>query len=120
MAIDIIRIKPISLSRQRVVEFERCELTLNQEHALYVIQFLAEEPANDEDEMLCWNERMIKDMCAFRKSSVAAIDLHYNSGEEKHTIYISINGMAEDIKLWFENEEEAKGVFTKIGNWVFG
>lgn len=116
--IERINIKPIDLRLQKVKECTEYFIELRDNSLLYSIRFHADEPKDEEDEALGWEEKFT---CVTN-----AVNKQYISGIEKRCteyrywgVYIITVGYANDLKLYFKRESEAQEIFDKLHKWLY-
>lgn len=115
-----IEFKPINMQYQKVQECKEAFLELNDDHFRYFIIMRAKEPINLEDPDMGWQDDVLTSIDAFCfKINVAGIEKSYQPENEQWRVLIAINGLGDDIKMYFKKEKEAQEIFNKIRSWLF-
>lgn len=112
-----IAITPIQLKNQKPTDIKESFLELHDNHVYYHIEFYADEPKDDNDFDLGWENVYNKyDIIALKKS-VAGLEKSFTK-DKKWGIYIILFGFTNDLKVYFRSETAAQQFYDKIYNWL--
>lgn len=116
---EVIQIKPMELRNQKMDSDGELRLEFYEKHFTYIGDFFAEEPKDREDHSLGWETIRNYFEIIIDKNAVAGFEKSWNQTHNHWSIYIFVNGMAEDIKLFFKTQLEADAVAQKLINYLY-
>jgi hypothetical protein len=117
--IDKIPIPNINLENQKVTEFIELYLEVRDNSILFPAKFYADEPINEDDKSLGWDNKFTSFKSIASKERIAGIEKCWISGSKKWGVYIMVNGFSNDIKVYFKWESEAEALFEKLHKWLY-
>jgi hypothetical protein len=114
-----IDIPNVDLENQKVTAFTELSLEIRDNSVMYTARFYADEPKNEEDKGLGWeNVFNCFKLVAF-KQNIAGIEINWLDHAKKWSVLILVNGFSNDIKLYFKRESEAQSLFDKLHKWLY-
>lgn len=116
---DIVQIKPMALRNQKMDSDGELRLEFYDKHFIYIGDFFAEEPKDTEDHSLGWETIRNYFEIVIDKKAVAGFEKSWNQIHNHWSVYIFVNGMAQDIKLFFKTQLEADMITTKLINYLY-
>lgn len=116
--IERINIKAIQLENQKIGECTEFYLELRDNSIEYCARFYADEPKDENDKGLGWENVFNCFKTIARKSSIAGIEKTYTK-YKYWGIYIMVTGFANDMKMFFKRESEAQELFDKLHKWLY-
>lgn len=119
--IDKIDIPAIDLENQVITDPDLAELSLEirDNSVQYTAKFYADEPKNEDDKSLGWENVFNHFQLVASKGNIAGIEINWLNHANKWSVLIIVNGFANDIKIYFERENEAQNVFDKLHKWLY-
>lgn len=112
-----IAIIPIHLKNQKPTDVKESFLELHDTYVHYHIEFFADEPKDENDVELGWDNVYSKyDIIAFKKN-VAGLEKSFTK-DKKWGVYIILFGFQHDIKFYYRSQEKAQEMYDKIFNWL--
>ena len=118
-AIEIIQIKPMNLRNQKMDSDGDLRLEFYDRYFKYIGDFYAEEPKDREDHNLGWDTIHNYFEVIIDKNSVSGIEKSWNQIHNHWSVYIFVDGMAEDIKIFFKGQIEADALMEKLINHIY-
>ena len=116
---SIIDIKPMHLRNQKMSNDGELRLEFYDGYFKYIGNFYADEPKDREDHSLGWETVYNYFEVVVDKRFVAAYEKAWAHSYEHWSIYISVNGMNDDIKLFFKTQKEADAVMDKLTHYLY-
>lgn len=113
-----ITIEPITLTRQRILEGRLMEFEMSDTWFSYQFKFRAEEPKQD-DEKLPWEEVDNDFHGVFPKHKFAGIEKHWLQESKRWKIIISVDGVAQDLAVYFKRQKDCETVFDQLVEYFF-
>lgn len=111
---EIIPIQRMDLYDQKMHEGTELRLELYDCYFKYIGIFHAEEPKDKEDHSLGWETVYNNFEISVIKTSMVSIVKSWNDKYKYYCLYISVNGMGEDISLFFKKEKDVDIVKQKL------
>lgn len=90
---EIIQFTPINLSRQKIIDYGKCGLTLFDTYLIYDLDFLAEEPDRNDEEMP-WVKRKEQVTIVVKRENISKIERFFVQESNVWKIEIEILGVA--------------------------
>ena len=117
--IEKIHIPRIDLENQKITEFIELYLEIRDNSVSYTARFYADEPKDEDDKNLGW-ENVFNSFCLVAsKDKISGIEKAWLKESKKWTVYIFVTGFANDIKTYFKRESEAEALYQKLHNWLY-
>jgi len=113
---EIIQFIPCNLERQRILSYGECCLKLYENFIEYKLDFLCEEPIN-EDKELPWEERKEFNIQYVKKEMFVSIQLWYIQKSKVYKIEIEFNGLTQTINLFYRFKPDAEKYFQVLLNY---
>lgn len=113
-----ISIEPITLTRQRMVDKRMMELELADTWFAYRFKFRAEEP-DEKDDQLPWEEVDNDFDSRFPKGRFAGLEKHWVQKGKRWKIIINIDGVAQEISVFFKKQKDCEAVFDQLVDYFF-
>jgi hypothetical protein len=117
--IEKINIPQLDLEDQKITEAIELSIEIRENSIVYTGKFYADEPKNVEDKDLGWENVFNSFRMVAAKVKIAGIEKSWLPVAKKWTIYIFVDGMASDIKVYFKRESEAETFFDKLHKWLY-
>lgn len=119
--IDKIEIPAIDLENQVITDSDLAELSLEirDNSVVYTAKFYADEPKDESDKGLGWENVFNCFRLVASKTNIAGIEINWLSRATKWSVLILVNGFQNDIKMYFEKEGEAQSIFDKLHKWLY-
>lgn len=117
---SVIEIKPMHLRNQKMSEDGELRLEFFDSYFKYIGNFYADEPTDREDHSLGWDMVYNYFEVVADKKCVSGFEKSWSHLNEHWSVYIFINGMNDDIKLFFKTQKEADAVMEKLINYLYG
>lgn len=117
--IEKINIPGIDLENQKITDFTELSIEIRDNSILYTAKFFADEPVNNDDKELGWNNVFNSFQLIAAKSKIAGIEKSWLPAAKKWSIYIFVEGFANDIRMYFKRESEAAALFSKLHKWLY-
>ncbi len=117
--IEKIDIPQISLSQQKITDFIELSIELRDNSVVYTAKFYADEPIDDKDEGLGWQNNFNSFKCIASKTAISGIEKDFLKDTKKWAVYIMVSGFNNDIKVYFKRESEAESLFDKLHKWLY-
>lgn len=115
----IIEIKPVNLPQQKIKGSKECQIELHNSYMRYRMEFVAEEPVDRSDESLGWKDVENSFDIWVKKDRICTIEKWRCTNVNRWKIIISVDGMADDMNIYFRTESACDEVFDKLLNYVF-
>jgi hypothetical protein len=116
---EIINIAPVDLENQKPAKEGTITLELHEKYIAYRARFYAEEPVNVDDKELGWQTVYNNFDIIADKRQCVCVEKNWLSKAKRWAIYVYVNGLGYDIKMYFKKETEAQEIFDKIFNWLY-
>lgn len=116
---ETIQIKPMNLPNQKMSKDGELKLEFYDKYFKYIGDFYAEEPKDRDDRRLGWDTVLNYFEVIVDKKSVCGFEKSWVHRHEYWTVYVFVNGMAEDIKMFFKTEKEAEAVVNKLITYLY-
>jgi hypothetical protein len=111
-------IKPVSLSKQKLIEPKHCFLELHENYIKYAVAFLADEPTSEEDDKMPY-EQIITDFEVIAlKKNICGVERTYIQKEKRWQVDIMVSGFGNDIKTFYKFQSEAEEVYKKLLDYI--
>lgn len=107
-----------SLAKQKVTEQKGCFIQLEEKFIRLRLAFKADEPVIDDDEKSGWENRETDYEVVALKKKLAAIEFHWLNLSKRFRLTISVDGLGEDIKIYFVTRQKAIEVYDTILNYM--
>jgi len=117
--IDVIELQPMDLYNQKMHEGTELRIELYSQYFKYIGNFHAEEPKDRDDHSLGFKTVYNNFAIVVDKKSAVAMEKSWNDRDKHYCLYISVNGMAEDVKLFFKKEKEIDEVQQKLIKYLY-
>lgn len=117
--IEKINIPNINLENQKVTDFTELSLEIRDNSVVYTARFYADEPRDESDKELGWQNVFNCFTTVASKQHIAGIEKSWLSQAKKWAVYIMVDGFTNDIKMYFKRESEAELVFNKLHKWLY-
>lgn len=114
-----INIPSIDLENQKVTDFTELTLEIRDNGVMYTARFYADEPRNENDKELGWENVFNSFKLVAAKQNVAGIEISWLNHAKKWSVLILVNGFANDIKMYFKRKSEAQDLFDKLHKWLY-
>lgn len=114
----MIDLTPVNLSKQRIKSAGECFIELSPDYIRYRMQFVAEEPQND-DEAMAWEEKENDWDVFVQKKQVVSVEKWRCTNIERWKVIISVNGMAGDLTIYFRSQAKCEGLYKQLINYIF-
>ena len=113
-----IELKLIDLPNQKIIKTTCHTLELGHKYLELILDFTSEEFVNSEDKLLGTKE-VKRSLHSFSlKSKIAGVDKKYAFVDKFWTIYISVDGVADEVLIHFKTNEEATALYEKLKKWL--
>lgn len=117
--IDKIHIPQLDLENQKITDFTELSLEIRDNSVLYTARFYAEEPIDEDDKSLGWENVFNAFSLVASKDKISGIEKCWLKVAKKWGVYIFVSGFDNDIKAYFKRESEAEAVYQKLHNWLY-
>lgn len=117
--IDKIDIPAIDLENQKITDFTELSLVIRENSVMYTARFYADEPKDENDKELGWNNVFNSFKLVAAKQNIAGIEINWLNHAKKWSVLILVDGFNNDIKMYFKREGEAQNVFDKLHKWLY-
>lgn len=114
-----IEIKPINLAQQKIKKTKEGYIELHKSYLRYRMAFIAEEPNDKSDETLGWKDVENSFDIYTRKDKISSIEKWKCTNISRWKIIISVDGMADDMNIYFRTEGSCQEVFNILINYLF-
>jgi hypothetical protein len=114
-----IDIPNIDLENQKVTDFTELSLEIRDNSVMYSVRFYADEPKDENDKELGWENVFNSFKTVAAKQNIAGIEISWLNHAKKWSVMILVNGFSNDIKMYFKREGEAKALFDKLHKWLY-
>ena len=115
----IINIPPIKLEHQDPDKEGSIVLELHDKYVVYKANFYAEEPKDKDDKSLGIETVYNNFELAAFKHQCVCVEKSWLSQAKRWSVYIYVNGLGYDIKMYFKKESEATEVYNKVFKWLY-
>ena len=116
----------VSLRNQKIIKQYDAYIELLPDRINYKVEFSALEPVNQEDKSIGEEKVMSFFETTARLTAISGVELDYIQATKKNKnidslwcISISLSGMQNDIKIYFEEDRKAKTLRDTIVNHIF-
>jgi hypothetical protein len=116
---ETVLIKPMDLYNQKMSEDGILKLEFYDRYIIYSCNFFAEEPINRDDHELGWETVDNKFELIADKNAIIGFEKNWMHEYKYWTVYIFVNGMRDDIKMFFKKEQEANEVVEKLIKYLY-
>lgn len=117
--IEKINIPGIDLENLKITDFTELSLEIRDNSIVYTAKFYADEPKNIDDKELGWENVFNSFRLVATKIKIAGIEKSWITHAKKWGVYIFVDGIAADIKVYFKRESEAEALFEKLHKWLY-
>lgn len=117
--IEKIDIPSLDLENQKITDFTELSLEIRENCIMYTARFYADEPKDENDKGLGWENVFNCFKLVASKQNIAGIEINWLDHAKKWSVLILVNGFSNDIKLYFKREGEAQNVFDKLHKWLY-
>lgn len=117
--IEKINIQSIDLENQKITESIELSIEIRDNSIVYTGKFFADEPKNVEDKDLGWENVFNSFRLTAAKIKIAGIEKSWLQNAKRWIVYIFVDGIAADIKVYFKRESEAEDLFEKLHKWLY-
>jgi hypothetical protein len=118
-----IQIKLVDLEKQRIKKVTESVLILHENCIEYILNFDADEPQTDDDELMKdegqWKLIHNNFHISAAKDCVAGIEKSYQTTPKLWKISIAVNGFSQDIKCYFKEEADAEALRQRMHDYLF-
>lgn len=100
----------INLKHQRIIEQRKAQVIIDEERGLlsYLADFTSEEPINQDDEAMGWEERHRYYDITVKRSTIGSVEIYLLDGKI-WTVSVNLNN-GEDLRLYFKYKEKASAI----------
>lgn len=112
-----IEVKPITMKAQTPTKIIYGYIKLEESHIDYCMKFERDSPVNPEDELQGWEHGITCFETTALKSKISGVE-KYLTQDKQWGVYIAVTGFPEDMKFYFEDEENANNFRDKIKTWL--
>lgn len=116
---EIVLIKPMDLYNQKMSKDGVLKLEFFEKYIIYSGDFFAEEPINRDDHELGWETVDNKFELIANRNDIVGFEKSWVHVYQHWTVYIFVNGMRDDIKMFFKKEQEANEVADKLIKYLY-
>lgn len=109
----------MGLRNQKMDSDGELRLEFYEKYFTYIGDFFADEPKDTEDHSLGWETIRNYFEIIIDKNFVAGFEKSWSQAHNHWSIYVFVDGMANDIKLFFKTQIEADSVFEKLTNYLY-
>lgn len=117
--IEKISIPAIDLLNQKVTESTELSLEIRDNCIMYTARFYADEPKDENDKELGWENIFNCFKTVADKRNVAGVEISWLNHAKRWSVLIIVNGFNNDIKIYFKRESEAQALFDKLHKWLY-
>jgi hypothetical protein len=117
--IQTIQVKPMNLKNQRMNEDGDLRLEFYDGYFKYIGDFYADEPKDRDDHSLGWEMVYNRFDIVVNKTCISGFEKSWAHQYEHWSVYIFINGIGDEIKLFFKSEKDANEVMDKLIEYTF-
>jgi hypothetical protein len=117
--IEKINIPQIDLENQKITESIELSIEIRDNSIVYTGRFYADEPKDTEDKNLGWENVFNSFRLVAAKDKISGIEKNWLPKAKRWTVYIFVDGIAADIKVYFKRESEAETFFDKLHKWLY-
>lgn len=117
--IEKISIPAIDLENQKVTDFTELSLVIRDNSVAYTARFYADEPKDENDKGLGWDNVFNSFKTVAAKQNIAGIEISWLNHAKRWSVLVIVNGFNNDIKMYFKREGEAQTVFDKLHKWLY-
>lgn len=117
--IEKINIPQLNLENQKVTESIELSIEIRNNSIVYTGKFYADEPKDTEDKGLGWENVFNSFRLVAAKDKISGIEKSWVTNSKKWIVYIFVDGIASDIKVYFKRESEAEEFFHKLHKWLY-
>jgi|ERR1051325_7984900 hypothetical protein len=117
--IEKINIPSLDLENQKITDFTELSLEIRENSVMYTARFYADEPKNEADKELGWENVFNSFKLVATKGAIAGIEINWLDRAKKWSVLILVAGFSNDIKMYFKRESEAQTVFDKLHKWLY-
>lgn len=111
-------LKPVKLKHQRPIGDQYGSLELHENYLKYNLDFEAEEPKDKDDLSLGWETVITKVELICLMKSISGIEKSWSVINRKWMVVIMVDGFIDDIKAFFNREDEAENYFGHLIMWL--
>jgi hypothetical protein len=116
---EVVYIETMELSRQKMNGDGDIRLEFYNKYIRYVCKFFAEEPVDREDTSLGWETIDNNFEIIISKRSIAGLEKYWDQKENHWRLYIYVDGMPEDVKVFFKTEAEIENLLNKLKPYLY-
>lgn len=117
--LEKIDIPSIDLENQKITDFTELSLEIRDNSVAYTVRFYANEPIDENDKGLGWENVFNRFNLVASKANIAGIEINWLAHAKRWSVLILVNGFQNDIKMYFKREGEAQSVFDKLHKWLY-
>lgn len=121
-----IELELCSMRAQEIIETSEAFIELHDNFIHWKVRFSADEPVDNEDTSLGVEAVNSHFEAKAFKTSISAIELEFiqvtkrnKNKENRWCVSICVNGMANDIKMYFPKAQKAKEIYQTLSEWLF-
>lgn len=119
IVIEKISIPNLDLENQKVTDLTELSLEIRGNSVMYTARFYADEPKDENDKELGWENVFNSFKIVAAKENIAGIEISWLHRAKKWSVLILVNGFSNDIKIYFKRESEALSLFEKLHKWLY-
>lgn len=119
IVIEKINIPQLNLENQKVTESIELSIEIRNNCIIYTGKFFADEPKDVEDKGLGWENVFNSFRLVAAKDKISGIEKSWLPNAKKWIVYIFVDGIAADIKVYFKREGETEVFFDKLHKWLY-
>ena len=117
-SLEKIELKEISLSKQKMTNWNGAYIELFDNYIKYFISFYADEPDKN-DEHMPWINVFNKYDIVAKRECMVGLQKDYLPKEKIWTVQIVMSGFATDLKMYTKRESEAQELYDKLFDYIF-
>lgn len=118
MELDKIIISIHSLNKQKIIEDKGCSLCFYDTYLIYRLKFRASEPTDANDLELPWHDVDNDFEILILRKQIAGLEKIWEQGCRRWKIIISVDGVGDDVKLYFKKQLECENMYKKLFNYI--
>lgn len=113
-----IELELCKLENQTPTDVKEAYFELYHTYLKYRLLFFADEPKDVDDKTLGWETAFTSFESICFKTAIVGVEKSYVQKSKVWGLYLSVNGMSQDIKAYFKKESTCQEVYDKIKNWL--
>ena len=107
----------VSLENQKPTNVRGSHIELHEKYLRYYCDFNADEPVDDEDHALGWEDVITFLDCKALKSAISVVERCYIEKTKRWAVHIVITGTAQDLKVFFKKRKDSEEFEEKLMTW---